>query len=192
MKKPFYVFLRIVICTCIIIGGILYIFGFYPIVSVDGTLISQRAWQRTLNAEKQVVNVHAHATHIPLIDFVSPKNARLLDTIRQTTLTFLIDSVIIQNQGSVVVPDLDQLSLQRVNDELRKTPITESTAATVYGLDVAALKQTVLIPQARQEILSETLALEQKDFSGWLLNARAHTRVKFFFGSFQWDQDGVK
>lgn len=187
MKKLLYIFF-----TLIILGCTLYALGLYPIVSVDGTLISERAWRRTLNAEKWVVNVHAHASHTRLVDFASAQNAQLLDAIRANTLTFLIDSAIMQKQGPAVVADLEQLSVQRVDDELRKTTITEGTATAVYGLGLAELKQTVLIPQARQEILSETLAARQKEFSDWLLNARMHTKVRFFFVSFQWGQDGVK
>jgi hypothetical protein len=65
-------------------------------------------------------------------------------------------------------------------------------AAAVYGLDLAALKETILLPQARQEILSDTLAIEHKDFSDWLINLRTRAKIKFFFVPFQWDQEGVK
>lgn len=187
MKKLLSSFLVIVA-----FGFLLHAFGLYPVASVDGTLIFARTWQRTLNAEKRVVNVRAHAAHARLIDFSSPRSAQLLDVIRRSTFTFLIDSVLIKKEGPRVVPDLEQLSIRRLNDELRNSKITEDTAAAVYGLDLAALKETVLMPQARQEILSETLALRQKNFVDWLLNARAHTKVKFFFESFKWDQDGVK
>jgi hypothetical protein len=176
----------------VIVGAACYKFGLYPVASVNGTLIFARAWQRTLDAEKQVVNVRAHTTHARLIDFSSARDRELLETIRRSTLTFLIDSILIKQEGLTVVRDIEQLSVQRVNDELRKSQVTESMAAAVYGLDLAALKETILLPQARQEILSDTLAIEHKDFSDWLINLRTRAKIKFFFVPFQWDQEGVK
>mgnify|MGYP001561750820 CR=1 FL=1 len=176
----------------VIVGFVIYQFGFYPIALVNGVPILARVWQRTLNAEKRVVNVRAYASHEKPIDFSSPKNAVLLGLIRKNILTFLIDSVLMSREGSVVVPDLEHLSIQRVNDELAKNQVTEQAASAVYGLDLATLKESVLVPQARQEILSKTLEADGKNFDDWLLEVRDRAKVRFFFVSFQWNREGVK
>lgn len=175
-----------------IAGFVVYGFGLYPVASVNGTVIFARTWSRMLDAEKRVVNVRAYASHAQLVDFSSPKNAQLLGVIRKNTLAFLIDSVLMNSEGLAVVPALEQLSVERVNDELAKSRVSEQTASAVYGLDLATLKETVLVPQAQQEILDQTLAAEQKNFDDWLLGVRGRAKVRFFFVPFQWDQEGVK
>lgn len=173
-------------------GFILYALGLYPIASVNGTPILARTWWRMLDAEKRVVNVRAYASHAPLVDFSSPKNGRLLALIRKNMLTLLIDSTLMNTEGSRLVPGLERLSIERVNGELAKSRVSEQTAAAVYGLDLATLKETVLVPQARQEILSQTLAAEQKDFDSWLREVRGRATVRFFFVPFTWDREGVR
>ncbi|MBI3442546.1 MAG: hypothetical protein HY007_02170 [Candidatus Sungbacteria bacterium] len=187
MRKFWYVF-----SLAVISGFVIYAFGLYPVALVNGTPIFARTWTRTLDAEKRVVNVRAYASHAELVDFSSPKNARLLDAIRKNTLTFLVDSVLMNAEGSRVVPDLEQLSMHRVNDELGRNQVTEQTASAVYGLDLATLKEMVLMPQARQEVLDQTLAAEQKNFGDWLRGARGRAKVRFFFVPFTWDREGIK
>ncbi|MBI4225314.1 MAG: hypothetical protein HY617_03200 [Candidatus Sungbacteria bacterium] len=187
MKFFLYLFSAVIIA-----GFIVYEFGWYPVASVNGTLIFARAWQRAINAERRVINAHAFASHSRQIDFSSPKNAELFGIVRKNMLTFLIDSEIMAKEGAAVVPDLGQLSIQRLNDELSKSKITEQTASAVYGLDVALLKEMVLLPQAQQEILSQTLEADGKNFDDWLSGARGQAKVRFFFHSFQWDQNGIK
>lgn len=186
--KKFWYLLSIVAVA----GFAVYEFGLYPVASVNGTLIFARTWSRMLDAEKRVVNVRAYASHAELIDFSSPKNSRLLEVIRKNMLTFLIDSVLIEKEGSTVVPDLERLAIERVSDELAKSQVSEKTASAVYGLDLVTLKEAVLIPQARQEILDQTLAAEQKDFGNWLLDVRGRAHVKFFFVPFSWDREGIR
>ena len=176
----------------VIAGFVIYEFGLYPVASVNGTLISAHAWQRAINAERRVINVRAFASRSQQIDFSSPENAELLGTIHKNMLTFLIDTVIMDKDGVAVVPDLEQLSIQRVNDELNKSHITEQMVAAVYGLDLALLKEMVLLPHARQEIVGQTLEADGKNFDNWVLDGRGQANVRFFFGSFQWDRNGIK
>lgn len=173
-------------------GFIIYKFGFFPVASVNGKFISSHAWQRAIRAERRVINAHAFASRSRQIDFSSPENVELFGLIRKSMLTFLIDSAIMQKEGVALVPDLWQLSIQRVNDELGKSKITEQTASAVYGLDLALLKEMVLLPQARQEILNQTLEASGKNFDDWLSEARGRTNVKFYFVPFAWDREGVK
>lgn len=174
------------------IALVVRIFGLYPIASVDGRIIFARTWWRILDAEKQVINVHAYASHEPLIDFSAAKHATLLTAIRESTLTLLIDAVLMQREGLRVVPGLEQLSVERVNDELRSNNVSEAAASAVYGLDLATLREIVLIPQARHEILAETLAAQGTDISEWLPDIRRRAKVRFFFVPFTWDREGVK
>ncbi|MBI2507179.1 MAG: hypothetical protein HYW09_01025 [Candidatus Niyogibacteria bacterium] len=66
----------------------------------------------------------------------------------------------------------------------------EKAASEFYGWDIAEFKKFVLLPQARQDILSEVLREEGGDFNEWLNGALVKADVKIYSLPYEWI-DGV-
>lgn len=172
--------------------AIVFTFGWYPVAVVNGTPILAQTWKRVLGAEQRIVNVHAYASGVSLIDFASPKNADKLRLIQAETLMFLIDDILMKKEGSVLVPQLGELSEGRVRDALQKKPVSDQAAQSVYGVDLGTMREIILFPQARHEVVRETLEKQDRDFEEWLRKTRASANVRLLFVPFQWRDGSVR
>lgn len=63
----------------------------------------------------------------------------------------------------------------------------EKASASLYGWNIEALKKFSLLPQARQDILTEVLQKEGVDFDEWLLLELPKADVKIYFLPYKWE-----
>ncbi|QQG45797.1 MAG: hypothetical protein HYY55_02310 [Candidatus Niyogibacteria bacterium] len=66
----------------------------------------------------------------------------------------------------------------------------ENASRSLYGWSVDEFKEFALLPQARQDILSEVLREEGGDFNEWLNGALVKADVKIYSLPYEWT-DGV-
>src|SRR3989338_4923014 len=76
----------------------------------------------------------------------------------------------------------------RVEEVLLKEGVNvEKAAWTLYGWNIDEFKKFSLLPQARQDILTEILQKEGIDFNEWLLAELAKAEVKIYFLPYRWE-----
>ncbi len=186
--KPYFIF------SFIILFGLAIFFvisgGYYPILSVNGRLISARTFWKNYRSDtvyyKNFVQIYQNQF----------KNADLssldINEVKRSVLTNLIENVLVgQEVEKELGNDLDSLVQDRIN-KINQNEEFKKTAEKVYGLNFDDFKNEVLIPVAKGEILSGRLFLQGKKLDEWLLSAKRASEVKVFSTQFYWDGKEVQ
>lgn len=168
---------------------VVFFLGFYPVATVDGSLILQRTWGMSEGATKKFLEAQANAGTFPAD---SLKDAEFLSELKRSTLTFLIEDLILEQEGGRLSEDFKINSAARVEDAIKQGSDLKEAARTVYGLTFDQLKSLVLLPQARRDEAAKILQNQGRSFDVWLREIKEGRRVKLFFVSYEWDGEKVK
>lgn len=161
--------------------------GFYPVVSVDWSFIFHRAWKKAEEASKQYAKQELKKLGEKPLDFSLPENRELLAEGRRRTLESLIEERIISNHGSALVSRLDKISRDRIGQAVRNHANLERAAKVLYGMSRKEFEESVLLPQARREVVGEALSRSKRNFDDWFDEAKRASRVRLYFVPYQWD-----
>lgn len=183
-----------------LIFGILFIgtaiplaLGVYPVALVDGEPIFYSTWKKLEEASKNFTSVEEQSKigGRP-INFSSPENARLLLEIRRSTLTFLIEDLILRQVGGSLVEGFEVLSREKVAESVQDERNTEKAVRVLYGLDLDDFKNLVLLPQARRDIAKEALSERNQSVEDWLSEVKKQKKIRLLSTSFRWNGESVE
>lgn len=184
----------LVVIISIVAFGLLALIavGIYPVAIIGTTPIFARTWQKAENAAKSFEFAQARARGAKAVDFSLAENRELLLEMKRGTLTFLIEDAIIIQKGEGVIDGLGTLSRELALEALRSIDDLGSAARAVYGLSTDELRDLVLLPQARKDVLKEALSERNQDFDTWLRDAKKRARVRLMFVPFKWNGEEIQ
>lgn len=186
------IFLPILAAFILIIAA-LVIQGFYPVAWVGNSPLVFRTWEKAADAAKRFTN--AQAQSVPggrIIDFAAPGNSNLLLEVKRGTLTFLIEDMILQQEGQELVPGFEELSRDRSSQALAYGGDLESAVNLVYGLNQKDFRRLVLLPQSRRDTAAKFLQERGENFDTWFAEVKKKKKVRLLFVPFSWDGEKVK
>lgn len=186
------IFLPILAAFILIIAALIA-GGFYPVAWVGNSPLVFRTWERAVGAAKRFTN--AQAQSVPggkIIDFAAPGNSNLLLEVKRGTLTFLIEDMILRQEGQELVPGFEELSRDRASQALGQGGDLESAVRMVYGLDQKDFRRLVLLPQSRRDTAGELLQEKGGNFDAWFAEVKKKKKVRLLFVPFSWDGEKVK
>lgn len=93
--------------------------------------------------------------------------------------------------SSVGMDEADKVVERKIEKSLFRSSKIEAGVETLYGLSLDEFKNKVLRPQAYREILEGRMNLGGRNFSSWLQNARAESRIIILSPDFSWDGKAV-
>ena len=173
-----------------VVGGALVVYafisnGFFPAAYADGEFISART---------QEAQVTAAVTYYDTIikqappQGSAPKSVKeITPEIRRGVVEKLIENSIVRHQFAKKLGTAKQLIDAKVNDPALDKDETKKNIKALYGLDIPAFKQMVLMPQARKELLAAKIAEEKLNFEDWLKARKKEARVIIFLKGLSWN-----
>jgi hypothetical protein len=87
--------------------------------------------------------------------------------------------------------DASHLISARVDSFLGDTELLQAADAA-YGVDAAAFRALVLVPQAEREILTGQLFLRGEKLQDWLKQAKRDEQIRVFTPGFRWSGEEVE
>jgi hypothetical protein len=158
--------------------------GWYPVAMVEGNMVSARALHET---ERFIGAYYARAEETYGILGGSVTNAITPAEIRRATLDKLIENRFL----AVELQELhgngaDTLVARKLNASGTDAPGFADAVRTIYGLSLERFTETVLIPQAHEELVREAFADAGREYGEWLTGVRASADVRVFAPGFMW------
>ncbi len=173
-----------------VVGGALVIYGmvsngFFPAAYADGEFISIRAQEAQLAAATSYYDVIIKQAP-PQGN--TPKSVKeILPEIRRGVTEKLIENSIIRRQFLKKINDSQKLVDAKVNDPALDKEEAKKNIKALYGMEVPAFKQMVLVPQARKELLAAKVAEEKLNFDEWLKEQKKKAKVIVFLKGLKWN-----
>ena len=187
--KPYVIF------SSFIVLGLLVFFlisgGFYPILSVNGSFVSARTFWKNYQASsvyyKKVMD--AYSSTVQDKSKIEPVNT---NDIKKLALTQIVENILISAEVQKELGgDLDAIVAGRISKIDGDTDL-QKAAEGVYGLNFAEFKDEILVPLAKEEILTGRLFLQGKKLGDWLDEAKKSSQVKIYSNQFFWDGKEVQ
>lgn len=184
--KPYLIFLSFIAFGLIVFS--VASFGFYPILSVDGSFVSARTFWKNLKAGSIYYN-----NLVRNVDDISQGTSALSSTdLEISVLTQLVENKLIAKElKKEINKNLDlliQSKINRFNEDVK----FKEVAKTFYGLEPKDFEREILVPLANQEILSGRLFLKGGNIENWLSETKKLSAVKIFSPEFVWENGEVK
>lgn len=183
--------------TIIIIVGIFLfagfvgtvIAGYYPVALVDGSPVYYREWQADQDVMVRMLNAQAITLGDKPVDLTSGRGEQVAHDIKRDALQLLIDDRITLRQGLRQDKNFNARVEDKLAKELQKAKQTDldKVANTLYGITGDRFKQTVLLPQARREVLAEIETKDAATFPLWFSELRRTKKVRLFLVPYTWD-----
>ena len=162
--------------------------GYYPVLSVNGKMVSARTFWKNYQAGT-VYYENILQTYQPEIE----KKDILSETdLKRSVLTQIIENNLVdQEVQRELGKDLDFLITNKLSDLGGQAKLQEA-AQTLYGLPFSDFEEEILIPLAKQEILTGRLFLDGENLETWLTDNKKTSNIKIFSREFYWDGSEVQ
>ncbi len=161
--------------------------GFYPIAVVNSRIIGARSYEEVLASAYHYYDQLLKA-EVPARELVQMPEA--LVEIRRATLDKLVEDVLVYKElKSRLGKETESIVRNKVSSLNLNSPDFRQGVATLYDLTLEEFKETVLVPQARREILEGRLFTEKANLGEWLTRARQEAKVVIFAPNLEW-KDG--
>jgi len=181
-----------IIFISLVVFGLLAFFlissGYYPIISINGQMISARTfWKNYQAGSSYYQNIIAtYKSDIKKEDILTEAD------LKRSVLTQIIENNLIdQEVHKELGNDLASLLDNKLNSFKNDANLQEA-AQSLYGLPFPDFQKEILIPLAKQEILTGRLFLDGKNLDGWLLSTKKTSDIKIFSRDFFWDGETVQ
>ena len=156
--------------------------GYYPVLVVDGEIVSARTFRKDYQAAtiyyRNVLQMYASSTEA--LGDLKPEDIEL-SVLEQLIENNLVSKEVRHQLGS----DLEALMQSKIERFGADTDLVQGVRQ-LYGLNFEDFRNRVLIPQAEREILSGRLFLSGKKIDDWLSEAKQKANVVTFSGQFRW------
>jgi hypothetical protein len=166
-------------------GVAVWIFHLYPVMIVDGQMLSLRRFEKLSTA---ATYYYTHATELyaskgVLLKEMTPeeRNAEVLSAFVDRVI---IHQELLRRAGS----ETDRLVKNRL--ALSVSSGLQDASVILSGLSYADFTDEVLLPQAERDVLAGRLFADGMTLDGWLTDARKKASVHIFSSRYS-VQDGV-
>ena len=184
--KQYILFISLISLGLIAIFVVSY--GYYPILSVNGSFVSARTFWK---------NYQAGAIYYDFLrknykdDFKNNKVLSDID-IKRSVLTQLVEDELVESEiKKELGKDLDYLVKNKI-ESINQDQKIKLTAQAAYGLNLADFEKIILTPMAKSELLTGRLFLKGEKLETWLAEAKKNSDVKIYSRNFYWDGTEVK
>lgn len=169
MKRLFYI-----LTALFILSAVLFLAsgsGVYPVLKINKNFV----WASDYYKRFSGFEYYRQTTSEPIDD----KTA-----VRGLILSFISDGLV---KDELLRRGADSGEAEkRVANALLAGGNLEKAAASLYGWNIEELKKFSLLPQSRQDLLTEVLQKEGIDFDGWLLTELEKAEIKIYFLPYRW------
>jgi hypothetical protein len=171
---------------------ILIKFSYYPMASVNKTIISEKK----LNTNTQAIYYYYNNYLKKMIDEELKTTTSTKELSYQEIEALALDDLITKTlihqeiEKKIGKNKLNELITQKINEHFNND--LKKISLVMYNLNPEDFKNEILIPQAETDILSGRLFLEGKKFDEWLKEARQKAQIKIFNPKFKWDGEKIK
>ena len=160
--------------------------GLYPIVTVNYRAITASAFEKNLDI------IYGFSRNVMALSGSNSEKLNSPDFFQELKLKVLDDMIsrelILQElKKRVGGSEATAIAEKNISNALSGKKDTDEGIEKLYGLSLAEFKDSVLLPQAYQEILAGRMDLNNEDFNAWLSNARKTGSVMIFYPGFGWD-----
>jgi len=185
---------RIVLITGVFTGIMISVIwlGYYPVASVDGSLLWQHTWMQMQKGALRGFTAEITSSGGKIPDASSPEYISFLTEIKRETLGFLVDDRILLQEGMRLADDFDSRVNEKLAGVLNNRKRAYKTAKVIYGFSSGDFRTLVLLPQARREMAAGILKTKGVSFDQWFGEAKQKKRVQLFFTGFRWEKGEVK
>jgi len=186
-KRGFYAALVLMVIIGLTIFYIIQI-GYYPVAVVNSNFVSAKSFSNAASSAH-----HYYTKAIQSIEDESEEvKFKVNNEIRRATLDKMIENVLIKKELSKRLgSDLAQLVARKTDIPQLKEPNFDDAVFNLYGLSILEFKKLVLVPQAREELLFDSIREDKDDFSKWIKEARENASVIILAPEFSWDGEKI-
>lgn len=182
----------LIIGGVVIVGGIAAgVTGYWPIAVVDRTPITYAMFEKNFTWANHFYKSNLKIAGEDERVFMTKEIQRDL---QRVTMEGLIERIIIDHElAKRYKPgDLQQLIDNKIGGtDLGSADMAKATQL-LYGLTPGQLKELVLIPDAKQEILEGNMTLQNESFADWMTARKNEAGVSIFIPVLYWDKNEVK
>ena len=165
------IILPIIIISIVIIFGLVWILGYYPIVFIKPAESGWFGWRpifaKSLNTNYEIA-LNFYKSQLKGNQTFNSSSTQ--DEIKRAVLQSLIEDKIIETEinRKIGASEFKKLIDEKLNKlDLSIDKIKEG-AKLLYGVSVEQLKNTVLTEQAKREIAADIFSSPDKNFNNWL------------------------
>lgn len=173
-----------------VIAAYLLLMRYYPIALVGDSLISGSEFKKSYSIS---YNYYLNGLKTANQDTVVLESDEIRKELKRATLDMLVEREIIDRELSKMI-EADSLSLM-IGDKISKIDFNSDNfkkgTDLLYGASVEDIKNLVLIPRAKEEILEGRLILENEDVAGWFRQKRLEAKVSILTPGFYWSDGEV-
>ncbi len=174
----------------IIVIGYLIMTGSYPVAFVGGRSITLRDFKK--DSEITIFYYKkASETYDPgnMVVVNSPEAKK---EIERAVLDKLVENVLIDRELEKRLKngEIEEMVNKKIENIISGKDV-EKQVKTLYDIPLNDFKERLLKPQAKQEILSDRLLLENVNFDDWLKQAKSESKVIILLTDFEWKNNKV-
>lgn len=189
MKKKF-----IILVTILFVAAGIYFFVSrnYPVAFVENSSILNTDFQDSYLIS---YNFYENNLKINNQDTVILKSDDIVKELKRATLDVLVGQKIIDRELEKKIKNEDLAKM--IDEKISKVDLSSDKfkkgAESLYGTTAENIKNLVLIPKAKEEILEGRLILEnsQTNLDDWLKQKKMETKVEILMPGFYWDKGEV-
>ncbi len=167
------------ILLLIVMGGIIYAKGWYPLARVNGSYIWAYDYRISLQITNNFYNSMEAETHALL-----PQE----DELKKVVFDGLVDDVVISQELRSQMSDEEltqKIKLQ--TDAMIATPESKDKMLALTKMSESDARRYFLDRIAREQILANLFTLQQKEIFSWFMQQRKNARVALWCMSGIWD-----
>jgi len=165
----------------------LFIFGFYPVAIVDGSVITARKFRA---ASHSVLFYYENTGGISDQEENNMDSARRLELESQVLNDLVEEELIAKKLARDFGSELPYLIAEEL-DGVKNSPDLKQAATMLYGMKWENFEKEILVSEAKKSILANQLFLKNEKIEDWIHRARESANVTVFSLKFKWDDSKV-
>ena len=179
----------LVLTLVFLVGGLLsYTFvqnGYFPVVSVNGNVISQRTVKENPDVSRRLYNQGLVGSSKELDDLFKRGSEMVL---LKNSLEGLIINQIIKSSATSDQVKKAQTEIANTFDSKTEANLS-GVLKNIYQWDAGKFKERILEPQALLQVITQE---KDKDFNDWLKSSKLKANVKVWFAPYKWENGELK
>ncbi len=165
--------------------ALVYFTKLYPAATVNGRCITDKKYEDSFavayNYSKKILE--AQRGDLEIIN-----TAEFQKRTKQTVLDTLIEQDLINAYLKTTMKrsELKEIIDGKINDALAGNDIKKGVE-DLYGISMEDFRESILVPQAKREIIEGKFFIENKNFEDWLKEQKTKARVSIFVSGVRWN-----